>query len=164
MQNFSFEQIDRIRNILNKTTVVCRKGNTIQQRTVGEIRPGVPAMILKEIFDMPSPEQLQADNIEQIDMHFVIVAVQVDAIDDYREEIDELLLKWPQPDRLAAGPSYLELGGILHDQTLALQFMALGQVMGYWEVETPASMGFSGDIADTMAGQGLVCITGWRPA
>lgn len=165
MQNgFSIEQLDRIREILSKTTVQCRKGEVIEHRSQGELIPGVPAMVYKEVFDMPKISQLTADNITMVDLHFITVAVQTDELESYRVEMDDLLLKWPQPDRMAAGPGYMELGGLLNDQGLALQFMALGEVMGYWEVITPKSLGFEGEIGHTMAGQGLVCISGWRPS
>lgn len=165
MNEFPLAQIDRIKQILSKTTVQCRKqSEMIKERKVGEIKPGVPAMIYREVFDMPTENQLEADNIAMVDLHFVKVAVQLDIVEDYREEIDKLLLEWPQPDRLAAGLNFLEIGKLLHNQESALQFMALGEIMGYWEVSIPTMLGYEGDIANIMASQGHITVTGWKPS
>jgi hypothetical protein len=61
---------------------------------------------------------------------------------------------------LAAGPSYITLGGWLGDQTLALQFMALSKFHGLGEVITPAVVGITDpDEAAKLAGRGFVMAT-----
>lgn len=58
--------------------------------------------------------------------------------------------------------SYLELGGWIGDQGLALQLMGLGNLLGLWDLLTPRTM--LGDLGlpeaslMAMAGQGLLTI------
>lgn len=64
--------------------------------------------------------------------------------------------------------SYMELGGWIGDQGLAMQYMALGQLLGLWRTMTPAAILNVNDpqqkaVADIMAGSGLVSIMP-RPA
>jgi hypothetical protein len=63
---------------------------------------------------------------------------------------------------LAQGPSYIEFGGWLGDQGLALCFMALGEHFGLWKVITPAFFGLTGVEAATAAGNGLLLVSGWK--
>lgn len=56
---------------------------------------------------------------------------------------------------------YMELGGWVGDQGLALRMMALGQVLGLWKVHTPRSM--FGNVLDedklmNMAGMGMISV------
>lgn len=60
--------------------------------------------------------------------------------------------------RLLEGPNYIELGGWLGDQGLALQFMGLGTLLGQWSVITPATLGIKGEDAQQMLGMGFVMI------
>jgi len=57
--------------------------------------------------------------------------------------------------------SYLETGADIGDQGLAMQAMALGQLLGAWELMTPSKMlgtDVDKDIAMQMAGSGYVTI------
>lgn len=56
--------------------------------------------------------------------------------------------------------SYLETGGDMGDQGIALTTMGLGAVLGVWNVLSPASLGFASDdpLAQQMAGMGYVTI------
>ena len=53
---------------------------------------------------------------------------------------------------------YIELGGWIGDQGLALQLMGLGSLLGLWELLTPKTMcpGLPKDLMDMMAGKGLI--------
>lgn len=58
---------------------------------------------------------------------------------------------------------YMELGGWIGDQGLAMQYMALGQLLGLWQTITPAAILDVNDpaqkpLADQMAGMGMVSI------
>ena len=59
---------------------------------------------------------------------------------------------------------YMEIGGWIGDQTLALALMGLGAKLGLWRLITPKDIlklaGLEGDkeMADAMAGRGLVTI------
>jgi len=66
-------------------------------------------------------------------------------------------------DRFRQGPGYIEIGGWIGDQTLALLFMACGQIADVWEVVTPARLGLSGERAELMAGAGYVMVSGYHP-
>ena len=74
-------------------------------------------------------------------------------------------------ERLTEGPSYIELGAWVGDQTDALMVMALGQHHGLWKVITPQvirDMDPNGKFADMdddqLAGVGFVLIEGFDPA
>jgi hypothetical protein len=54
--------------------------------------------------------------------------------------------------------SYIEIGGILGDQGIALQLMGLGTLLGIWELVTPRKLGFSEDIVMKLAGIGYVTV------
>lgn len=62
------------------------------------------------------------------------------------------------PERLSQGPSYIELGGWLGDQTVALMFIALGARLDLWDVITPATFGVQGEAAKELAGNGMVLV------
>lgn len=61
--------------------------------------------------------------------------------------------------------SYMELGGWIGDQGLAMQYMALGKILGIWEILHPGMILNLADpeqkvLADQMAGRGMVSIVG----
>jgi len=53
---------------------------------------------------------------------------------------------------------YMELGGWIGDQGLAMMLMGLGAVLGIWVLLTPKTLGLSDDMALQMAGMGMVTI------
>jgi len=60
---------------------------------------------------------------------------------------------------------YMELGGWIGDQGLAMQYMALGKILGLWQVMHPGMILDVNDLAqkqmaDQMAGAGMVSILG----
>src|SRR6202012_2479706 len=83
--------------------------------------------------------------------------------ESHRAELVELLNNYPQAERIAQGPSYIEVGAEIGDQGAAFQLFAMGKVLGLWDVITPEKMGFTGPEADSMAGNGFVMMTGYRP-
>jgi len=115
-----------------------------------------------EVYDMPPVSDIP-DGCEVVDLHFVKVAVNKANAEAHRAELVDQLSHFPEPEILAGGPSYIHMGGILGDQGLALELFALGKVLGLWGVITPEGMGFSGEAADMMAGNGFVMCTGFRP-
>jgi len=100
----------------------------------------------------------------QIDVHFMQVGIFTEHAERCRSELVTLLADYPQPERLAQGLSYIELGGVLGDQGLALCLLALGEFLGFWQVITPAVLGITGADADVLAGGGMVMASGYRPA
>lgn len=159
--------IDKLYNILRETTVQLRKGEEIEgdPNLVDAIKNGEDLDKagggVVHIYDMP-PVEAAREDLEKVDMHFVIVGVDKAAAEAHKVELVEILNDYPDPDRLAGGPCYIELGGVVGDQGAALQLMALGKVMGLWEVMIPENLGFTGAEADAMAGAGLVLITGYK--
>ena len=69
---------------------------------------------------------------------------------------------YPDRERLRKGPGYIELGGVLGDQSIALRLIGLGGILGLWEVVTPASLGITGDAAKDLAGKGFVYCSGLK--
>lgn len=57
--------------------------------------------------------------------------------------------------------NYMELGGWIGDQGLAMQFMGLGVILGLWQVGHPANMlgmDRSHPLAQQLAGMGMVTL------
>jgi hypothetical protein len=54
--------------------------------------------------------------------------------------------------------SYLELGGWIGDQGIAMQYMALGASLGAFDLLTPRKMGFDVIMSLQMAGMGLLTV------
>ena len=61
-------------------------------------------------------------------------------------------------DDLAGGPSYITLGGWLGSQDLALMLIGAVELAGIAKAITPALLGMTGDMADSMAGEGFVML------
>jgi hypothetical protein len=53
---------------------------------------------------------------------------------------------------------YMELGGWIGDQGLAMMLMGLGAVLGLWTLLTPKMLGLPQDMALQMAGMGMLSI------
>jgi hypothetical protein len=68
--------------------------------------------------------------------------------------------EYPSFDRLVGGPSYIEIGGELGSQDLALRLIGLGALVELWPVITPKIMGLTGKDAQDLAGSGFVMAGG----
>jgi hypothetical protein len=53
---------------------------------------------------------------------------------------------------------YIELGGWIGDQGLAMMLMGLGAVLGLWRLMTPKMLGLPNDLVMQMAGAGMITI------
>jgi len=60
--------------------------------------------------------------------------------------------------------NYMELGGWIGDQGLAMQYMALGVLLGEFALLSPAILGFTGAEAQQMAGMGFLSIQAKKAA
>ena len=146
--------IERLHEILADTTVPLRKGEEVTGDST-----------VMHIYAMPHQSKVDGDtNIEKVDCHFIVVGVDKETAQDYKNELIAILDTYPEPERLAGGPSYIEVGAVLGDQMAAFQLFALGKFLGLWDIITPAAMGFSGAEAGQMAGAGFVMTTGLRVA
>lgn len=124
----------RLYEILGETTIQLRKGDVVH---------GTP---------------------EMVDLEFLVIGVDRAAAERLRAELISILNTYPRPDRLASGPSYIEVGGEIGDQGAAFQLFALGKVLGLWGVITPATFGMKGEEAKRAAGAGYIMISGYKAA
>jgi hypothetical protein len=147
----------RLYEILQKTTRVYRKGEQVEQREVGNIH-------VTEIFGCPRTSEATKDNgYEKVDMIFVDVLVDRKNAELCKNELEKILEEYPQPDRLAGGPSYIELAPNLGlEQEGALRAMALGKTLGLWQIMSAKTFGMDEQTAREMAGVGLLMISGYK--
>lgn len=130
--------------------VQLRKGSEIEHRDGAT-----------HVYAMPHVDE--AADLKQVDVHFITIGVRQWLLtDENRGEFIRLCDAYPEPERLAGGPSYIELGGVLGDQGGALMFLAVGEAFDLWKVFTPATFGITGPEADALAGGGMVMCSGYR--
>lgn len=164
--------LDRLYEILRETTVQLRKGEVIhgdkplvdalKAAKAPEDYEQLPGGVVT-IDAMPHVSEAWPE-LERVDLEFLVIGVNKAAAEKHRAEFISILNEYPQPDRLAGGPSYIEVGAEIGDQGAAFQLFALGKVLGIWDVITPATMGFTGAVAQQMAGAGMVMMTGYQRA
>jgi hypothetical protein len=143
--------MNRLYEILKATTIQLRKGEAVVTK-----QPGVT-----EIFAMPHVDEIPAGFVP-VDMEFLTIGVNLSEAERHRGDLIEILKTYPD-QRLALGPSYIEVGGEIGDQGAAFQLFALGSVLGLWNLITPTSLGFDSDEAREIAGRGYIMITGFDP-
>jgi len=123
----------------------------IEERDVGNVH-----VVEFNMFDQAPPGATRAD------VHFVLVAP-TEGLPD-REEFARVLREAAGPgdfttlstEDLAKGPSYIALGGWLGSQDLALMLIGAAELVGYAKAITPEVLGITGEMADQLAGQGMV--------
>lgn len=109
----------------------------------------------------PEPEKAQP-NGHTADVYFFQVAAAPEAdTETLRQLIVEHKGVFGECNPLDRGEhSYIELGGWIGDQSLALMLIGLGVVLGLWGILTPKMLpGLDKELMDMMAGQGLVGTT-----
>lgn len=146
--------LDRLYVILRETTVQLRKGEVVEEKQVGDVK-------VTEVFAMPH-ESEASSNLQKVDCIFLTIGVDKEKAEMYREEVVAILKGYPQPERLAGGPSYIEVGGVIGDQGAAFQLFALGEVLGLWRVITPKTLGMDDATARQLAGSGMIMISGFK--
>lgn len=104
-----------------------------------------------------------------IDVHFFRVRIKDSFNTEYFRYLFDLFAKTGEGEfgkveveRIKGGPSYIEWGGWLGDQGLAMTAMAAGAYAGLWDVITPETIGITGAAADQLAGMGLVMTSGLK--
>jgi hypothetical protein len=113
--------------------------------------------------------ELVPKGVKVIDLHFYRFAIVVEKAERHREELLELLREWPDTSAsgelqtLKQGPNYTQFGIVADDHLHGLMLMAVGAVLGFWEIITPATLSFEGPDADEMAELGIVMTTGFNP-
>lgn len=144
----------KLDEILDNATVMVRKGpiHTVEDKGVVRVH---------DFYLMPHTDEID-DDLELVDVHFVNIGVDKRVAEELREDLKAELARYPEPDRLRGGPSYIEVGAVIGSQDNALRLYALGKVLGFWDIITPESFGMEGKMAEAAAGRGLVMITGYR--
>jgi hypothetical protein len=159
--------LNKLYEILHEATCQLRKGEEIEGTPdlVSAIKSGekdLPGGVV-EIYAMPHQSEARPD-LEKVDCEFVVIGVDKAKAEQRRMELIELLDSYPEPERLAGGPSYIEVGAEIGDQGATFQLFALGKVLGLWSVITPATIGITGPEARQLAGSGFVMMSGYRAA
>lgn len=159
MQGQVIMDCTRLHTILSETTVQLRKGEVVENKTVGNVQ-------VTTINMMPHESEARPE-IEKIDLEFLVVGVNRAAAEVHRDELIAILNKYPLApagtNRLLDGPSYIEVGAVIGDQGAAFQLFALGKVLGLWEIITPRTFGAHGADAERLAGLGYIMISGFKP-
>lgn len=146
--------LDKLHRILRATTVQLKKGEETVEHEEGNLK-------VTEIFVMP--RESQVNNLIKVDCYFLTIGVDEEKAKAWKDALVEILKTYPDPSRLAGGPSYIEVGGVIGDQGAAFQLFALGKVLGLWSIITPATLRIPEPQARQMAGMGFVMISGFKP-
>lgn len=147
--------LNRLNAILDETTREFRKGEIEETRREGSIK-------VIDVYMMPHISDIDS-KLEKVDLIFVWIGVDKEAAEKRKADLIEILETYPEPKRLAGGPSYIEMGAVLGSQDAALRLFALGKVLGLWNVVSPATLGMDGDQARQLAGQGFIMMSGFQP-
>jgi hypothetical protein len=140
-------------------TQVYRKGEVITIAKEGDL-----TVVTVDAF--PTKPELA----KTVDVHFVTVGFTEEAAALSHREFYDVLLACREGvfanmelSDWVGGPSYIAIGGWIGDQTLALAFMALGELHKLWHVITPATLHITDHLeADRLAGAGYVMTSGLR--
>ena len=120
------------------------------------------ACMCGECIDAPiNPEKCQPKG-HTADVHFFKVALVnnpskdglLNLIKNHKGEFNDI-------DLFDGGEhNYLEIGGFIGDQGLALTLMGMGELLGIWKLMTPNSLMplLSDDVKSQMAGMGMISI------
>lgn len=147
--------LQRLYTILNECSCQLRKGPEIVEERTGNVH-------VTHVFAMPH-ESAARPEVEKVDMVFVKVGVDKQAAEKIKDELISILNEYPEPERIAGGPSYIEVGGIIGDQGMAFQLFAVGKVLGLWSVITPATLGITDEEqVKQLAGSGMIMMSGYK--
>ncbi|HLC56464.1 MAG TPA: hypothetical protein VJJ23_04480 [Candidatus Nanoarchaeia archaeon] len=150
-------QTQKLNQILEQSTHVYRKGEVLEKRQEGNVN-------ITEFFGYPHTNEAPVNGVDKIDMIFIDVVVDKERAEQYRNEITDILRDYPEPERLAGGPSYIELAPNLGmQQEGALRLMALGKSLGLWDILSGKTLKMNDDEARNLAGSGFLMISGYKP-
>lgn len=152
--------IVRILDYVNAATQVYRKGEMVEYATIGSLS-------VVTINNFPA---LPAGLRTTVDCHFVEVGFTEALADlDHQEFYDAVMaaqvgvFSAMDAEQWAKGPSYIQIGGWIGDQTDAFKFMACVQAHGLGEVITPKRLHITDEAtANSMAGLGYILLSGIR--
>lgn len=119
--------------------------------------------ILCETTAMLRDDEQPGAGYEVVDCILKRVGVLKEKAEGFKGELERIMRGYPLPDRLALGPSSIELAGTIFndDQDLAFRLMATGKVAGLWNLITPDDLGIDSANAKRLATNGAVAIDGF---
>lgn len=149
--------VSRFNQIILACTTEYRKGEAV----IHEEKPG---LLVTHVYMMPHVSEA-TPGLEMVDMWFINVGVDKDKAEAHRDELVAILNEWPVTQPLDGGLSYISIGATVGSQDLALMFLAVGKVLGFWKVITPEILGMkAGDPkGEELAGLGFVMASGYNP-
>ena len=159
-------ETEKLYKILKETTKVYRKG-IIAEEGDFQIDYSVTRVVLELFFGIPynlTPEAIREKKYKKVDMIFIDVLVDKQKAEERKQQLENVLAEYPQPERLAGGPSYIELSpncGL--EQEGGLRLMALGKVLGLWKIINGKTCGLNEKEAKELAGRGFLMISGYSP-
>jgi len=124
-------------------------------------------MDIQKLFETLSEcvaKSVDSPGVEVVKMHNIEVPVITAEAKKHEKELRKLLLDYPEPERLASGPSYIEVGAAVGSQRTAFILFAVGKVLRFWTVITPESLGIKELDASQLAGGGMIMISGYNSA
>jgi hypothetical protein len=148
---------ERLYQILEETTKVYRKGAIIEKKNIGNLN-------VIECFGYPHTSKAPINNkYEKVDMIFIDVVVDREKALERKNEVENILEQYPQPERLSQGPCYIELAPNLGlEQEGALRLMAMGKTLGFWNIMSGKIFGLPDDETIEYARNGLLMVDGYR--
>lgn len=117
--------------------------NKLVSKSVEQVTPGTEGSVTVGFFSVVKRPDAEVDALE------LVARIKAATKGYYGDEPVERLLE---------GPSYIELGGWIGDQGVALGLMGLGAILGLWDIITPMTLGIEGKQADDMMGTGFIMI------
>lgn len=148
--------LSELRNYVHATTSPGRKGEVVTVEGNVTTVDNFPALEDEKLIDVFFINVLvNTEKLVLLAVDFRDLLIQV--IQEKGGEFGHMTL-----DELEGGPSYIQWGRWLGDQTTALRCMALGQHYGLWSVVTPTTLGITGEDAQRLAGMGMVMTTPLR--
>lgn len=111
------------------------------------------------------------DSILWVDCYLHKLAVDVALARAHRDEVVSILQEWPSTadghkiTPLSGLPTYVDMTHVL-DKHHAFGLLALGQALGFWEVNTPLTYGFasgSPNAANAARTGGYLRVSRWSP-
>lgn len=161
--------LTRLYEILRETTREFRKGEVIEGS--GPLADALRSELAKpadkvawpnvggvaEIYMMPHADEAPS-GLELVDCEFIKIGVDKAKAQARKAELINILKGYHGPHPLSDGPSYIEVGGVIGDQSAAFCLFALGKVLDLWTLITPALHGFEGREARQMAESGFIMI------
>jgi hypothetical protein len=144
----------RLMEVLNDSTCIISKGEPTQRKL-----PGISLLLWGLMVPM---SDARVEALAKVDCQFLTVGVNVEQAEKHRADFMAFLDEYPEPNKLADGPTYKHLASVVGDELTALRIFGLGQVLGVWDVLLPNNLGIPQELVDEAADLGLIVTTGYQ--